>query len=161
MSDEMSDRTVAKPKYVFFRSVLALMLREMSTTYGRSPGGYIWAFAEPIGGILVMTLVFSLIARSPALGTNFPLFFATGMLPFLLYNATANNVSMAIYRFEDHLFLHAFAPTEDDWEKSRNVEVLERWSEYMAKLLETDADGNIIFDTLDLAFSFGEFQSAD
>ncbi|WP_261398407.1 ABC transporter permease [Maritimibacter alkaliphilus] len=96
MSDEMSDRTVAKPRYLFFRSVLALMLREMSTTYGRSPGGYIWAFAEPIGGILVMTLVFSIIARSPALGTNFPLFFATGMLPFLLYNTTASNVSMAI-----------------------------------------------------------------
>lgn len=75
---------------------MALMLREMSTTYGRSPGGYIWAFAEPIGGILVMTAAFSLIARSPALGTNFPLFFATGMLPFVMYQTTAANVGGAI-----------------------------------------------------------------
>jgi capsular polysaccharide transport system permease protein len=75
---------------------MALILREMSTTYGRSPGGYVWAFAEPIGGILLMTLVFSLIARTPPLGDNFPLFFATGILPFLLYNTTANNVATAI-----------------------------------------------------------------
>jgi capsular polysaccharide transport system permease protein len=75
---------------------MALMLREMSTAYGRSPGGYIWAFAEPIGGILVMTLAFSFISNRPALGTNFPLFFATGMLPFQLYTAVANNVGTAI-----------------------------------------------------------------
>ena len=70
----------------------------------------------------------------------------------------ANKVSMAIYRFEDQLFLHAVAPTKDDWEKSRNVEVLDRWSEYMAKLLETDADGNIIFHELPEAFAFGSFK---
>ncbi|MGR3457506.1 MAG: ABC transporter permease [Pseudooceanicola nanhaiensis] len=92
----MSEAAVARIRFAFFRSVMALMLREMSTRYGRSPGGYVWAFAEPIGGILLMTLVFSLIARSPPLGTNFPLFFATGIVPFVLYNSTASSVGMAI-----------------------------------------------------------------
>ena len=33
------------------RAVVALMLREMATTYGRSPGGYVWApgYWEPRG----------------------------------------------------------------------------------------------------------------
>jgi len=93
---EVSEAAAARIRFAFFRSVMALMLREMSTRYGRSPGGYVWAFAEPIGGILLMTLVFSLIARSPALGTNFPLFFATGMMPFMIYSTTATNVGMAI-----------------------------------------------------------------
>ncbi|APZ55171.1 ABC transporter permease [Salipiger abyssi] len=92
----MSDAAIAKPRFLFFRSVMALMLREMSTSYGRSPGGYIWAFAEPVGGILVLTLVFGMIARSPALGSNFPLFFASGMVPFLLYQSTTANVGGAI-----------------------------------------------------------------
>lgn len=92
----MSDRVSAQPRFVFFRSLMALMLREMSTTYGRSPGGYFWAFAEPVGGILVMTAVFGVIARSPALGDNFPMFFATGMLPFGAYASTAAKVGVAI-----------------------------------------------------------------
>ena len=92
----MADTVNAYPRFAFFRSIMALMLREMSTTYGRSPGGYIWAFAEPVGGILVMTAGFSLIARAPALGTNFPLFFATGMLPFMMYQSTSAKVGAAI-----------------------------------------------------------------
>lgn len=96
MSDAALPKQGPKQGFFFVRSVMALMLREMSTSYGRSPGGYIWAFAEPIGGILVMTLAFSFISNRPALGTNFPLFFATGMLPFLLYTSVANNVGTAI-----------------------------------------------------------------
>jgi capsular polysaccharide transport system permease protein len=67
------------------RTVIALMLREMSSTYGRSPGGYIWAVLEPVGAIVMLSVVFSFIIRAPALGTNFPLFYATGYLPFMMY----------------------------------------------------------------------------
>ncbi|MCX7288621.1 MAG: hypothetical protein NTW20_13985 [Rhodobacterales bacterium] len=64
------------------RSVVALMLREMSTTYGRSPGGYLWVILEPVGGIALLSLVltFGLRVKSPGLGINFPLFYATGVL---------------------------------------------------------------------------------
>ena len=34
------------------RVVAALVLREMGTRFGRSSGGYLWAIAEPLGGIL-------------------------------------------------------------------------------------------------------------
>jgi capsular polysaccharide transport system permease protein len=74
------------------RVILALMLREMSTRYGRSPGGYLWAFLEPIGAILVMAIGFSLLVRTPPLGSSFILFFATGMLPFTLYQ----NLTLAV-----------------------------------------------------------------
>lgn len=75
-----------------FRAVTALALREMETTYGRSPGGYLWAFLEPVAGIALLSLVFSLILRSPSLGTNFPLFYATGMTVYMGYL----KVSMAV-----------------------------------------------------------------
>lgn len=78
------------------RSILALMLREMSTRFGRSPGGYIWAVLEPVGALIVMAFVFSLLLRSPSLGNSFLLFYATAYLPFLLYTLTLQTVMHAL-----------------------------------------------------------------
>lgn len=82
--------------FATFRSVFALMLREMSTSYGRSPGGYIWAILEPVGGIALLTAVFSVGFRNPPLGTSFPLFYATGILPFLMYSDIAGKLSQVL-----------------------------------------------------------------
>ena len=38
-----------------------LALREIATTYGRSPGGYVWALADPILGVALLTLVFDVL----------------------------------------------------------------------------------------------------
>ncbi len=92
----MNPALISKPRFVFLRSVLALMIREMTTTYGRSPGGYLWAFAEPAGGVAMMTLVFSMIARNPPVGDNFPLYFASGLLPFMMYQSVVAKVGGAI-----------------------------------------------------------------
>ena len=78
------------------RVVAALMLREMATTYGRSPGGYVWAVLEPVGAIALLTLVFSLALRSPSLGDSFPLFYATGYLPFSLYMGLSQKIASSI-----------------------------------------------------------------
>lgn len=88
------------------RSIAALMLREMATTYGRSPGGYLWAVLEPVGGIAVLTAVFSMALHRPALGTNFPLFYATAYLPFMLYSGLSVRVAQAI-QYSRPLFAYA------------------------------------------------------
>jgi len=79
-----------------FRAIIALMLREMTTTYGRSPGGYLWAILEPAAGIALLTAIFSVGFRSPPLGTNFPLFYAAGMLPFLMFNELSSKIGQTI-----------------------------------------------------------------
>lgn len=80
------------------RTVSALMLREMSTTYGRTPGGYLWAILEPVLGIALFTLILAvgLRVRVPGLGTSFPLFFATGILPFQMFSKVANKTARAL-----------------------------------------------------------------
>jgi len=75
---------------------MALMLREMATSYGRSAMGYLWAIIEPVAALTLMTLVFSIFLRAPALGTNFPLFFASGFLVFNIYSGVGNNVASAV-----------------------------------------------------------------
>lgn len=79
-----------------FRAVGALMLREMATSYGRSPLGYLWAILEPVAGIAILTFAFSFFFAAPPIGTSFPLFYATAMLPFTLFTTVANRVSGAL-----------------------------------------------------------------
>lgn len=74
-----------KRRFQNLRTITALILREMSSTYGRSPGGYIWAVLEPIAMIMVLSVAFSFLFRQPSLGTNFFLFYATGIMPFRMY----------------------------------------------------------------------------
>lgn len=79
------------------RSMSALVLREMATTYGRSPGGYLWAVLEPAAGIALLTFVFSLAFRSPPIGSNFPIFYATGILPYTLYVQMNTRLMVSIW----------------------------------------------------------------
>lgn len=97
----MQDLTLTTPAYPRFRmirSVIALMLREMSTTYGRTPGGYVWAVLQPVGAVAMLTfvMVVGLKLRTPALGTNFPIYYATGILPFQLFTSVSGRVSGAV-----------------------------------------------------------------
>lgn len=78
------------------RTITALVLREMVTTYGRSPGGYVWAILEPVAGIALLSVIFSAGFRAPALGISFPLFYATGMLPFSMYSDISGKISLSI-----------------------------------------------------------------
>lgn len=78
------------------RIVVALMLREISTTYGRSAGGYLWAVLDPVLGIGLLTFVFSMMTRAPAIGTNFALFYASGFLPFAMFNDLSGKIARSI-----------------------------------------------------------------
>lgn len=88
--------TMPRRRFAFSRSVMALVLREMSSTYGRSPGGYVWAVLEPIAGIAIFALAFSAIMAVPPLGESFTLFFATGFLPLAFYQDLTSKVGTAI-----------------------------------------------------------------
>ena len=78
------------------RTVTALILREMATGYGRSPGGYLWAVLEPVAAIALLTAIFSLGFSAPALGRNFAIFYATGLLPFLMFTDLAGKVAASL-----------------------------------------------------------------
>ncbi|ARE41136.1 Structural protein [Rhodovulum sp. P5] len=78
------------------RVIGALVVREMITRYGRSPGGYIWAILEPAGMVAMLAIVFSQFIHSPPLGKSFILFYATGYIPFHAYSDIAGVVSKSV-----------------------------------------------------------------
>ena len=78
------------------RSIAALMLREMSTRYGRTPGGYVWALLEPLGMIIILSFAWSLLARSPSLGPSYLLFKGTGLLTLHMFTVLGNQVGRSM-----------------------------------------------------------------
>lgn len=84
------------PRFAAWRTIMALMLREMTSSYGRTPGGYLWAIAEPVLGLAFLVAIFSAGFRSPPLGSNFAIYYATGLFPFMLCMSTIAKVSQSI-----------------------------------------------------------------
>lgn len=82
--------------FASLRTIIALVLREMSTRYGRTPGGYIWSVLEPLAAIVLLSFGFALVMRSPSLGNSFLLFYATGFFPFNIYQQLSGVVARAI-----------------------------------------------------------------
>lgn len=89
-------RVGATRSFPTLRTLLALIMREMITSYGRSPGGYMWAILEPAAGTALITAIFSMGFKTPPLGTNFGIFYASGIVPFFLYNDISGKVGTAI-----------------------------------------------------------------
>lgn len=92
----LATRKVPTAVQASLRAVAALVLREMSTRYGRTPGGYLWAILEPLGMIVILSLAFSLLARAPALGTSFLLFKATGFMILQAFTVLGGQVGNAL-----------------------------------------------------------------
>lgn len=68
----------------------------MTTSYGRSALGYLWAILQPVAGVAVLSLVFSVLLQAPPIGKSFVLFYATGLLPFLAYSDLQAKLSATI-----------------------------------------------------------------
>ena len=96
-------RHTARPS--LWRAVCALILREMATSHGRIPGGYLWAVAEPVLGVALLSVIFGLTFHAPALGTSFPLFYASGLLPFLAFTDITGKLAQAL-NFSRPLFAY-------------------------------------------------------
>ena len=79
--------------------------------------------------------------------------------PEIAASMSDHDVSMAIYRCSDRLFLFACSPTEANRDASREYEVLEKWKDYMREFLEDNDEGtDLYFEELPAAFHFGLFK---
>ena len=85
-----------------FRVVSALIMREIGSHDSRSSLGFLWAIIDPIATVVILSLAFGLITKTPPLGTNFPLFYITGIVPFHIYTSISGKVSGSV-RFSRQL----------------------------------------------------------
>lgn len=66
-----------------WRVILALMLREARTRYGRQKIGYLWALVEPILHIVALYFLFQFRGRVLPFGDSLLIFLATGITTYL------------------------------------------------------------------------------
>jgi capsular polysaccharide transport system permease protein len=67
--------------------IYALLLRELSSRFGKSRGGFLWVLFEPIAHLLVPIFIFGFIRQRLMPGVDYPVFLVYGFLPFLLFKA--------------------------------------------------------------------------
>jgi len=72
--------------------VLALFLRELKTRFGAHRFGYAWMLLEPMAHVIVLGLIFSYLRGRSLFGIDYPVFLATGIVPFLMFKNIALRV---------------------------------------------------------------------
>ncbi len=80
-----------------WRVVHALIIRETRTRFGDSTLGYGWALLEPILHILMLSLVFAVLMHGrPPIGTQFFIFYYTGIIPYHIFVHTSSSMTYAV-----------------------------------------------------------------
>jgi capsular polysaccharide transport system permease protein len=82
----------SRPLHQWGRIIFALMLRDMRTRAANTKLGFAWAIAEPLMHLAVLAVIFSIFNRGhPPLGEDWFFFYATGVIPFLLWSHVTSN----------------------------------------------------------------------
>ncbi len=80
-----------------WRVIYALIIRETRTRFGDSSLGYGWALLEPILHILMLSLVFAVLMHGrPPIGTQFFIFYYTGIIPYHVFVHTSSSMTNAV-----------------------------------------------------------------
>ncbi len=80
-----------------WRVIHALIIRETRTRFGDSTLGYGWALLEPILHILMLSLVFAVLMHGrPPIGTQFFIFYYTGIIPYHIFVHTSSSMTYAV-----------------------------------------------------------------
>jgi capsular polysaccharide transport system permease protein len=85
--------------------VFALFVRELKNRFSHFRLGYIWVIGEPVALITVLCALRLALGKGPIAGVPFPLFFATGIIPFLIYQTS---VSQCLSVVESNLPLMSY-----------------------------------------------------
>jgi len=75
------------------RVVHALILRDVKSRFGGRRLGFLWALLEPCLFISLFVAMFYLIGRSSQSGVALPLFFVSGIAPFLMFRDLYSSIS--------------------------------------------------------------------
>ncbi len=97
-------QTLARGLIGQFEVVHALALRETRTRFGAHQLGYLWALLEPMVMIGTFVIVFLVANRPAPEGMDLYGFTATGLVPYLIFSNSLNQVANAIAGNKSLLF---------------------------------------------------------
>lgn len=78
------------------RVVFALFTRELKSRFSHFRMGYFWALAEPVALVGLMSMARLAFGRGDISGISYPLFFASGIIPYLYFVGGVNSSLNAV-----------------------------------------------------------------
>ncbi len=86
------------------RVVKALMLRDMRTRFGRTLFGYVIIIGWPLSHLLALMTIYLFLRSIIPVGTSPAVFFATGLLPYILFLYPSRMIMMSIVQNQPLLY---------------------------------------------------------
>lgn len=74
------------------RVIHALFIHSLLAEHGKTKIGYLTAVIKPLGQIIMLTTMFTMLGRGAPIGDSFVLFLATGIIPYNLCIGLANKM---------------------------------------------------------------------
>lgn len=74
------------------RIINALFIHALLAEHGKTKIGYLTAIIKPLGQIIMLTAMFTILGRGAPIGDSFVLFLATGIIPYNLCIGLANKM---------------------------------------------------------------------
>ncbi|MEO7666051.1 MAG: ABC transporter permease [Dehalococcoidia bacterium] len=68
-----------------------MTIRHLRGQYKQSVLGYAWAFLNPLSQLIILSFVFSTIMRIPSGDHPYPLFFFTGLIPWIFFSTALSS----------------------------------------------------------------------
>ena len=84
------------PAAVMWSVIVAVLLRETKTRFGRTRFGYLWAFIEPSVYVGLFIFIRHQLQTVTPFGENLALFFLTGLLFFRVFSSISTRVLSAV-----------------------------------------------------------------
>jgi lipopolysaccharide transport system permease protein len=76
--------------------ISVLTVHRLKVRYARTHLGYLWALVQPLSFMLVFTLMFSLLGRSPAGDVPYPLFAYAALVPWTGFASGVSNATASL-----------------------------------------------------------------
>ena len=93
-SHALPDMNVAYKLKRQWQIIYALMMRDIRTRYFGNSWGFIIAVLWPLSHIFLLVIINTTVGRSAPFGESTALWYATGVLPFMVFNYSARFISM-------------------------------------------------------------------
>jgi capsular polysaccharide transport system permease protein len=94
--------------------IYALLLRELSSRFGKSRVGFLWVLVEPVAHLVFPILIFGFLRQRVVPGIEYPVFLVYGLLPFLLFKAiclqtmSGTNANRGLLSYRQVLLMDVF-----------------------------------------------------
>lgn len=72
--------------------VIALLLRELKTRFGKHRLGAPWLFLEPVAHLTLLMFIFGTIRGTTIPGVEFPVFLLAGIVPYIMFRSITTRV---------------------------------------------------------------------